>query len=177
MEINITARNFRPSPRLRAHIEDKFSKLARYTTGTSALHLTLISEKTSFRVEAKLGRSVIRHDSEDVMTSIEKCASRLKERLLKEHDRRREHKGRIPLKSAGSVKITGKRTVSPRLRRETQDMLELEEREAAEVLAKSKRDFLVFVSSRTGQMSVMYRRKDGKLGLIEPETVGSTRRG
>jgi putative sigma-54 modulation protein len=30
-------------------------------------------------------------------------------------------------------------------------------------------DFFVFTNSETGQVNVIYRRKDGNLGLIEPE--------
>ena len=31
------------------------------------------------------------------------------------------------------------------------------------------KDFLVFTDANTGELNVLYRRKDGKFGLIEPQ--------
>ena len=55
------------------------------------------------------------------------------------------------------------------LKRESHDMTELDVEVAAARFAKSRKDFMVFVSTETGQVNVLYRRKDGELGLIEPE--------
>ena len=40
--------------------------------------------------------------------------------------------------------------------------------EAAMQLGISQQDFLVFRNSRSRQINVLYKRKDGNLGLIEP---------
>ena len=41
--------------------------------------------------------------------------------------------------------------------------------EAVTVLAASRDEFLVFTNARTEALAVLYRRKDGDYGLIEPE--------
>jgi putative sigma-54 modulation protein len=41
--------------------------------------------------------------------------------------------------------------------------------EAAMQMGLTTDDFLAFVNSETEQMNVMYRRRDGNYGLIEPE--------
>jgi putative sigma-54 modulation protein len=41
--------------------------------------------------------------------------------------------------------------------------------EAAMQLGLTKEDFLAFLNSETNQMNVMYKRRDGNYGLIEPE--------
>jgi putative sigma-54 modulation protein len=41
--------------------------------------------------------------------------------------------------------------------------------EAAMQLGLSEDDFLAFLNPATEQMNVMYKRKDGNYGLIEPE--------
>jgi putative sigma-54 modulation protein len=42
--------------------------------------------------------------------------------------------------------------------------------EAALQLTISQQDFLVFRNSISGEINVIYKRRDGNLGLIEPST-------
>ena len=121
-------------------------------------------------MEAALGAAVVKHESDDIMVSIEKAADRLKEMLRKQLERRRERKGRLALKDGSGGKVSARRLgAAPRVRREVAGAEEIDVDQAAERLAKGKKDFLVFVSSETGRVNVMYRRKDGQFGLIEPE--------
>jgi putative sigma-54 modulation protein len=41
--------------------------------------------------------------------------------------------------------------------------------EALETLARTGDEFLVFTNAASQQLAVLYRRKDGNYGLIEPE--------
>jgi putative sigma-54 modulation protein len=41
--------------------------------------------------------------------------------------------------------------------------------EASMQMGLSENDFLAFLNSETDQMNVMYRRRDGNYGLIEPD--------
>ena len=175
MEVNVTARHFRPSPRLRAFTEEKFGRLSRFAPpGGSELHVVITAEKKRYRVEASLGSLVLRQEADDVIEALEKAADRMKERLRKDHEKRREHKGRMGLRHAGNGRPTTRRVAaSPRIRRENHTADEIGVEEAAQKLAKSRKDVLVFISSETGEVNVMYRRKDGQLGLIEPEQVES----
>jgi putative sigma-54 modulation protein len=177
MEVVITARHFKPSAMLREYVEEKFGRMGRFAgRGQDELHVTLTVERRVHRVEATLGAAVVKHESDDIMVSIEKAADRLKEILRKQLDRRRERKGRLALKDGAGGKVTSKRMGAvPRVRRESGGDEEIDVDEAAARLAKAKKDFLVFVSSETGRVNVMYRRKDGQFGLIEPdaESAGS----
>ena len=174
MEVVITARHFKPSAMLREYVEDKFGRLTRFAGRRGAeLHVILTVERRVHRVEATLGTAVVKHESDDIMVSIERAADRLKEMLRKQLDRRRERKGRIGLKDGADGRVTSRRLGgAPRVRRESTGTAEIGVDEAAERLAKGKKDFLVFVSSETGQVNVMYRRKDGQFGLIEPDAEG-----
>jgi len=171
MDVVITARHFRPSPKLRALVEEKFRRLDQLVPPAAReLHVTLIAERKLKRVEAVLGSVRITQDSDDIEAAVELAADRMKEKLRKDHDRRRQHKGRLGLRDAVDGRVTTRRVSSARrLKRESHEMNELEVEVAAARFAKSRKDFMVFVSSETGQVNVLYRRKDGELGLIEPE--------
>ena len=171
MDVVITARHFKPSPKLRAHVMEKFGRLSRYLPRDSeGIHITLISERNEKRVEAVAGSVRIKQESEDLMSAIELAADRLKERLAKDHDKRREHKGRMSVRGSSGGRATGRRiTREPKLKREAHEMVEFEVDTAAKAFQKTKKPFMIFVSSETGQVNVLYRRKDGELGLIEAE--------
>jgi putative sigma-54 modulation protein len=38
----------------------------------------------------------------------------------------------------------------------------------------SEREFIVFHNQHSHKLAILYRRKDGEFGLIEPEATGST---
>ncbi len=173
MDVVITARHFKPSAMLRDYVEEKFGRLARFARrGEEELHVTLTVERRVHRVEASLGSAVVKHESDDIMVSIEKAADRLKDLLRRNADRRRERKGRLSLKDGAAGRVTSRR-VAPGVKREAFGSQEIDVDEAAAKLARSRKDFLVFVSSETGRVNVMYRRKDGQFGLIEPEAEGA----
>src|SRR5579885_1589519 len=46
--------------------------------------------------------------------------------------------------------------------------------EALDELAASREDCLVFVDAQRRRLAVLYRRKDGEYGLIEPEGLGGS---
>jgi len=173
MEVHITARHFRPSSRLRAHIDEKFGRLERFASRTQQdMHVIVTAEKKLHRVEAKLGRILIKHEAPDVMEAIERASDRMAERLRKDHAKRREHKGRMGLRDGANGKVTPRRVAAiTRVRRESHSAAEIDVDEAAKKLTRSRKEILVFVSKETGQVNVLYRRRDGRLGLIEPETA------
>ncbi|MBI5837249.1 MAG: HPF/RaiA family ribosome-associated protein [Candidatus Eisenbacteria bacterium] len=173
MEVVITARHFKPSAMLREYVEEKFGRLARLAgRGQGDLHVTLTVERRVHRVEASLGAAVVKHESDDIMVSIEKAADRMKDLLRRNKDRASERKGRMGLKDGAAQRVTSRR-VAPNVKREAFGNAEIDVDEAAEKLARSKKEFLVFVSSETGRVNVMYRRKDGLFGLIEPGVEGA----
>ncbi len=171
MDVVITARHFKPSPKLRAHVLEKFGRLSRYLPPESeGIHVTLSAERNQKRVEVVAGAVRIKQESDDLMSAVEQAFDRMKERLAKDHDKRREHKGRMSVRDTSGGRATARRiTREPKLKREAHEMEEVEVEAAARAFAKSKKPFMIFVSSETGQVNVLYRRKDGELGLIEAE--------
>ena len=56
------------------------------------------------------------------------------------------------------------------IRTEKVDTKPMDVDEAAMQVELSKRNFLVFFNSKSNNINVIYKRKDGNLGLIEPST-------
>jgi putative sigma-54 modulation protein len=84
--------------------------------------------------------------------------------------RRGAKRGESPRISAAAAEVGGKSDRVPRVvrsRRFPAKPMTVDEA-AIEVLSRDE-GFLVFRDARTERVSVLYRRKDGNLGLIEPE--------
>ena len=50
-------------------------------------------------------------------------------------------------------------------------VLPMDEGEAAEQMELLGHDFFLFLNTGTGELNIIYKRRDGNYGLIEPELV------
>ena len=64
--------------------------------------------------------------------------------------------------------VAGSSPEEPRIENEKLFAKPMDPEEAAMQLVLSQQDFLVFRNSRSRDINVIYKRKDGNLGLIEP---------
>jgi putative sigma-54 modulation protein len=56
------------------------------------------------------------------------------------------------------------------IKMESEDIKPMDISEAAMQLELSKRNFLVFTNSKSKRVNIIYKRKDGDLGLIQTST-------
>jgi putative sigma-54 modulation protein len=177
MEFEYTGRHVEVSPAIRKHVEDHFRKLAHiFNNSTARTHVIIEVEKnrhigevlvhwrehtlTAKEINVDMYLSLTR-----AITKIEKQALKLKEKTI---DRKQG------AKSAATVapEPDGHLEATPRLpriisaRRYTVKPMTAEE--AALQLAGEKDQFLVFRDADTARLGVLYKRKDGNYGLIEP---------
>lgn len=178
MRFEFTGRHIEVTPALRAHVEEQFKKLNHIFDGSSArAHVimdvqksrqigeivinwrdhTLTAKDTHIDMYQALSRAIIK---------LEKQALKLKKKI-------------ITKKKHGSSKIAvvapapdGEVTPSPNqprvIRARRYAIKPMTEEEAAMRLVDEQNQFLVFQDSDTHNISVIYKRKDGNYGLIEP---------
>jgi putative sigma-54 modulation protein len=96
---------------------------------------------------------------DEVVEKLHKLVIRFKEKLLafRKGDKRTEEAA-FPLAERGGRIIKHKRF----------DMKPMNPDEAVEQLELLDKDFFVFANEASGAINVVYRRKDGNYGLIEP---------
>jgi putative sigma-54 modulation protein len=177
MEITVTFRRMEPTESLRLYAVEKLSKIKKYLDSPFEAHVVLDVEK--FRHMADVTLSVdgmwmkAIEETADMYSAIDqvmdKIEKQVKRHLSKNKNRRGENmkgegileggpaaQGSLPL-SEESV-ITVERLVAK----------PMDPEEAAMQLSIYNQDFLVFRNARSREINVIYRRKDGNLGLIEP---------
>ncbi len=178
MKVNITSRHEQLTPGLKTHIEDKISRVERYLGRVKEAHVVLNFEKKVHVCEVSLVSKNLKlsakASSRDMYQSIDSALQRLETQAQKQKDKRvGRHRadgsktmesvmhGLIPVPVEGeSVKVvrSKKYAVKP-----------MTVEEAALQLTDSKDEFLVFSNAETEHTSVVYKRKDNHIGLIEPE--------
>ena len=171
MDIAVTFRHMEPADSLRTYAEEKISKIQKYLDSPSEAHIVLTVEK--FRhladVTLSLDGTTIKgvEETEDmysaidqVMDKIEKQVKRYRSKL---RDRRTENRKGEETEDAAVLSPE-----EPIIETEKLVAKPMDPEEAAMQLDMSQQDFLVFRNSRTLEINVIYKRRDGNLGLIEP---------
>lgn len=176
MQIIIKGKNIEVTDSLRRYSEEKIGKITKFFSDFINADVELIEEKNPSianpnRVEVTIYTkgSVIRAKVADmdmyaaidsVAEKIEKQAKRFKSKLRHKN----EH---------GSIKLLplegGEEERGPMVVKTKQfSMKPMSPEEASLQMELLGHDFFVFTNSETDQMNVVYRRKDGNYGLIEP---------
>jgi len=174
MKIEFTGRQTDVPPAARALAERKLRKLARVLPGITRAHVTLTSERHRQIAEVVVHSRRVELAAESRSNDPELSVSDVMDKLLRQAQRyvgkRRESKRRRP--SARTLPPAGEARDGPgtprvvRSRRFPVKPMTLDE--AALEVGSRAEGFVVFRDAATERVSVLYRRKDGNLGLIEP---------
>src|SRR5437867_5816967 len=179
MKLVLTGRHVDVTPALKTFTREKLKKLSNLIDDLGEVHVILTVEKHRHTAEVVAhGRHLslsARGVTADMYSSIGECIERL-ERQAKKHrakfatKRRRAapRPGSATPKSTpeGGVDRDGRQRI---VRTETFSKKPMSVEEAALQVKGSDFEFFVFRNERSREVNVLYRRKDGSLGLIEPE--------
>ncbi|MFD0961887.1 ribosome hibernation-promoting factor, HPF/YfiA family [Paenibacillus chungangensis] len=181
MNCNIRGQRFQVTEALRDYVEKKLSRLEKYfeTPITSEIHVTLSVTKGQHTVEVTipLVGVMLRAEerSEDMYASIDLVVDKL-ERQIRKHKTKvnRKFKGGSGVKAL--FREEGSAAVS--VAEEEEDELELvrtkrftlkpmDVEEAILQMNMIGHNFFVFANADNKEVNVVYKRNDGKYGLIE----------
>jgi putative sigma-54 modulation protein len=174
MKIMVSGKNIQVSPKTKAHIEKKVGKLARYFSQDIEAQVTLSTEHYRQIVEVTIpfDGSVLRAEvaTDDMLTSIDRVLEKLESQIYKHRtklekrikagafqDKNLLFADQAPEEEKASVVRVKRFAVKPMSVEEAQLQIEL-----------LGHDFFVFLNAETEEVNVLYRRKDGNYGLIEP---------
>ncbi len=182
-QIEITGRNMEVTDRLEDYVTKKVSKLDRYLNNIDEAHIDLAYAKSarsaSDRQVAQLtirGKGFILRSeerSDDIYSAIDTALDRMQRRI--ERYKGKRNRGRGDGRSAAEVapfpEIEEEETDVPLIARRKHFVVSpMDEEEAIEqMILLGHEDFFVFFNAATETINVLYQRRDGTYGLIEPE--------
>ncbi|MDY0226102.1 SSU ribosomal protein S30P [Desulfomicrobium apsheronum] len=178
MRITFNFKNFDPSDHLRKYAKDRFGKLAKFMAGTPDAELQVNLEVEKFRHVADIvltGKNVhisAREDSEDMYSTVDLVWDKLEAQMRKTRDKdksRRKGGSDSPRMDAASFDDDADTRRKPVIQK-TDDFSPkpMIVEEAALQLESSDNEFLVFLNAESERINVIYRRKTGDFGLIDP---------
>lgn len=182
MRLELTGRHVDITPDLRTQVEKKLAKLDRLLKGgIISVQAVLTREKYRHKSELTVHARGERFlhglgDTSEWDTSINDAIERITQQLQKVKGKWQERKRRatsprvLPPPEAEPVEAPAPAPKAKRVRRVPRYPVKpMTVEEAALTVDSGDDTFLVFRNSVTDSINVVYRRKDGQLGLIEPE--------
>ncbi len=172
MNIILTGRHLEVTPALKNYVEKKVKRFNRYLSNISEAVVTISVEKYRHKVEVLLKVNGVLIQAEgvtsEVYSSIDEVAEKLGRQIKKYKEKLVSHR-----KSEGRGS-----TVVPDVRRTLEvgriiknkrfELKPMSPDEAAMQMDLLDKDFFVFTNDNSGDINVIYRRRDGNFGLIEP---------
>ncbi len=176
MNIALTFKNFEPSDHLRAYATRRFEKLGRFVNKAENVAMTVVLTVDKFRHKADVqfsGDAVnisAVEQSSDMYATVDMVLDKL-EAQLKKHAERMKEKRRAGVKDMGFAlppegQAQGGR---PAVSEEKLKVKSFFVEEALMQLDQRDDEVLVFMNEDTDRINVLYRRKNGGFGLIDPQ--------
>jgi putative sigma-54 modulation protein len=163
---------------VKAYVKEKVEKLQKYIENPREVHVVLAVEKFRHIAEITVvGNGGIFNSQgrdNDLYAAIDQMVDKMERQVRERREKVRQKRAKssspkAPLGrsgKAGEEKEEGELTSLVQRRRTVAKRMSLEE--AVSQLGLSKKNFLVFVNSDSGQMNVVYRSKDGGYDWVEP---------
>ncbi|MDA8198852.1 MAG: ribosome-associated translation inhibitor RaiA [Thermaerobacter sp.] len=172
MDIRVRGKNVPLTDALRDHVEKKLGKLSRHFGHDPVVAEAVLSvEKDRQMIEVTLplphGRVLRGQEStEDMYASVEIVVQKLERQLdkLKSHAKARTAHSAAERPTPGDEPTDG--TV---VRRKTFPDKPMTLEEAILQMDLVSHDFFAFTNAESERINVLYRRRDGNLGLLEPD--------
>ena len=171
MQISVRGKNIEITDALRDYVLKKLKKLDRYFDGAGEGQATLTVEKDRHRVEVTITVNGLLLRGEDVSPDMYASVDLVVDKLEKQVEKYRTKIARRVRTGLPSVPETREAELdeAPRVVRNKRfPMKPMQVEEAILQMNLLGHDFFVFSSAETEEVNVVYRRKDGNFGLIEP---------
>jgi len=178
MKIIFKGKHIEVTDAIRNYIEKKLSKIERHFDHILEVIVTLSVEKSRQIVEVTLqtNRALIRAEEEtdDMYTSIDKVADKL-ERQIKKYKEKYFQK---PYPGTEKIVLANKEIdvedsepdkIAKIVKTKRFAIKPMSVEEAAMQMDLLGHNFFVFANDNTNKVNVLYKRRDGNFGLIEPE--------
>ena len=177
MEITVTFRHIDASESLKAYAEEKMSKMDKYFDFPVEAHIVLAVEKfrrsadVTLNVNGTLIKGVV--ETEDMYSAIDQVMDKIEKQVKRNREKIRDHRTDTwrtgtGLGSGETEEVSEAGQEEPRIEVEKIVAKPMDAEEAAMQFNLSQQDFMVFRNSRSREINVIYRRKDGNLGLMGP---------
>ena len=191
MQIVLKGKNIEITDWLHEYVEKKVDKLDRYMPEIQEVRVELSVEKTRSSQDRQVAQVTVRSNglilraeerTDDMFSAIDAVMDKMHRQIVRYKGKRidrwqgqRVGRGEPelpPLEEEVLEELAEEQEQERRIVRVKRFAVSpMEEDEAIEQMELLGHDFFVFFNPNSGKLSVLYRRKDGNYGLLEPELI------
>lgn len=174
MQITVRGKNIQITDALRDYATKKVDRLNKYFDRPveAQVMLTVEKERHTVEVTATVDGLILRGEesSPDMYASIDLVADKLEKQIDRYKTRISRRLRSNGFKNGAAIPAPVEEDDGPRIVRSKRfSMKPMPEEEAVLQMNLLNHDFFVFLNADTDRFAVVYKRKDGNYGLIEPE--------
>ena len=177
MQTSVTFKNLDSSDHLKSYVADKLDRLDKYLDNPAEANVVLTVEKFRHTAEINIAGdrlSIIgKEETNDMYSAIDMALDKLEKQIKKSKQKIRERRTSSKNRSRSMLEEEG---ILPEDDGERQiKIMNIEYKpmdvdEAVLQMDLIEDNFLVFTNAKSDQINVLYRRRDGHYGLIQPSS-------
>jgi putative sigma-54 modulation protein len=175
MQTSVTFKNLDPSEHLKSYVTEKLNRFDKLLDNPAEAGVVLIVEKHRHIAEVNISGDRMsingKEETGDMYSAIDMVLDKLEKQLKRGKQKIRERRASAKGQTRTIREEAAPRTAEdlvPEIKVESLEYKPMDIEEAVLQMDLTDLGFLVFTNARSSQINVLYRRKDGHYGLIQP---------
>jgi putative sigma-54 modulation protein len=177
MQTSVTFKNLDPSDHLKSYVGDKLDRFDKFLDNPAEANVVLAVEKFRHIAEINISGdrlSIIgKEETIDMYSAIDMVLDKLEKQIKKNKEKIRAHRTASKTRNRSMLDETSSppdEDVERQIKIRNIEYKPMDIEEAVLQMDLIEDSFLVFTNARSDQTNVLYRRRDGHFGLIQPSS-------
>ncbi len=177
MQTSVTFKNLDPSDHLKSYVGDKLDRFDKFLDNPAEANVVLAVEKFRHIAEINISGdrlSIIgKEETVDMYSAIDMVLDKLEKQIKKNKEKIRERRSASKKRNRSmpdEVSNLPDEDIERQIKIRNIEYKPMDIEEAVLQMDLIEDNFLVFTNARSDQINVLYRRRDGHYGLIQPSS-------
>ena len=177
MQTSVTFKNLDPSDHLKSYVGDKLDRFDRLLDNPAEANVVLAVEKFRHIAEINISGDRLtingKEETVDMYSAIDMVLDKLEKQIKKNKEKIRERRSASKNRSRSmldDISSLPDEDIERQIKIKHIEYKPMDIEEAVLQMDLIEDNFLVFTNARSDQINVLYRRRDGHYGLIQPSS-------
>jgi putative sigma-54 modulation protein len=177
MQTSVTFKNIDPSDHLKSYVGDKLDRFDRFLDNPAEANVVLAVEKFRHIAEINISGDRLsingKEETVDMYSAIDMVLDKLEKQIKKSKEKIRERRSASKNRNRDILDEfsgTSDDDVERQIKVRNIEYKPMDVEEAVLQMDLIEDNFLVFTNARSDKINVLYRRRDGHYGLIQPSS-------
>lgn len=177
MQTSVTFKNIDPSEHLKSYVSDKLDRFDKYLDNPAEANVVLTVEKFRHIAEINIAGDkltiIASEETNDMYAAIDMALDKLEKQIKKSKQKIRERRSASKNRNRSKLEETDilpDEDAERQIKIRNIEYKPMDIEEAVLQMDLIEDNFLVFSNARSDRVNVLYRRKDGHYGLIQPNS-------